>query len=266
MAIDPNPNGAGNDPFVNQSNNDPGANEDETAAIYQVLTAIHQDIENNIVLEHCKQEMNQGIDLASLGLAILSYNLYRRYYDKYEDVVEWRDEIGQQVKDCLNQDIQHYINFVMEHMDQAITDVMNLPVVTVEYREILERYCAYAETSAQAAKNLLTLSDHKNCPGCAECQQCADDISGWAIAAGISAADDRVRFDEERVPRRLNSISAALQSVHSATFSLPGYDYQAFQAGTGLITSLASAYAGIANSTLGSFGYFSTNFINSVTN
>lgn len=258
MPIDPQPD------FNNTTDNDPGNGEDELAAIYYALAAIHQDIENNLSLEYCEAERRNQVDIASGLLALAFYFIYDRYYDKYQDIIEWRDDIGNRIKSCLERDIDHFINFVMQHMDDAMTDIINADTVSVEYQEILERYCGYSDNVANSAKNLITLMDHKNCPGCPECQQCADDIAGWSTMAAISAADKRVRFDERRVPARLDLHSASLDSAHSSTFNLPQYDYQALSVSANLSGSLATAYAGIANSALGSFGYFSTNFVNSL--
>lgn len=239
-------------------------NDDYLEELIRHNEQIEIDNDNDTLLQHCEYERKDRVDIASAILAVAMYLVYDKYYDKYKEVLDWRDEIGMRIKDCLEQDIDHYIGVVMANMNSAIADLMASPRVTVSYSQILARYCGYGNQAADAAAKLMNRLDHKNCPGCAECQQCADDLAGWATMNAISAADDRVRFDENRVPRRLDLISGAVDSAHSSTFNLPGFDYQALSNAAQISSSLATAYAGIANSALGSFGYYSGNFINSL--
>ena len=136
--------------------------------------------------------------------------------------------------------------------------------VTVDYEGTMQKYCDYGTEAALSAQKLI--DEHNDCEGCAICQSCGDDLQGWAMMNAISAADDRVRFDEARIPRRLAAMSSGLDSVHNSTFKLPNFDYQAWGNAANIASSLASAYSGIANSALGSFGYYSSNFINSLGN
>lgn len=216
-------------------------------------------------MQECEDERQENVDFASLALAIATYAIYDQYYDKYKDILDWRDEIGMRIKECLEKDIDHYIGVVMAQMDKAITDILNSPTVSVEYGEIITRYTDYLDNVAQAALGLVDEIESKTCDtNPLPCDFTESDLLGWATMAAISAADGRVRFDEARVPRRLDLISGALDSAHSATFRLPDFDYQALSNSANLASSLASAYSGLANSALGSFGYFSTNFINSL--
>lgn len=225
---------------------------------------IELDNDNDTSLDHCVLERQNRVDIASAILAIATFAIYDKYYDKYKEVLDWRDEISMRIKDCLEADIDHYIGVVMSQMNSAISDIMGAPRVRVEYADIVDRYCGYGDSAANAATSVMNRLNHKNCQGCPECTQCGDDLQGWATMNAISAADDRVRFDEARVPRRLDLISGALDSAHSSTFNLPGFDYQALSNAAQIASSLATAYSGIANSALGSFGYYSANFVNSL--
>lgn len=222
------------------------------------------DSDNLIALDRCKEERENRIDIASGLLALATFLIYDRYNNKYGEVLEWRDVISNKIKDCLKQDIDHYMNVVMSHMCNMIDRMLAFEKITVDYKGTMEKYCGFGDKAALQAQKLI--DDHNNCPGCAECMSCGNDLQGWAMMNAISAADDRVRFDEARIPRRLDNISSGLNSVHDSTFKLPSFDYQAWGNAANIASSLASAYSGIANSALGSFGYFSANFINSLGN
>lgn len=221
--------------------------------------------DNHTSLYECELDRKNSVDLASLALAIATFLLYDQYYDKYEEVLEWRNEISNRIKECMRQDIDHYKDVVMGNMNQVISDILNAPTVTVEYQSIIDAYNIYAAGACQAAFNLVEEQKRKTCrEDCIECDHTKGDLMGCAMEAIISAADANARFDEGRIPRRLDMLSAALNSAHGSTFRLPAFDYQAFSNAANIASSLATAYAGIANSALGSFGYFSGNFINSL--
>lgn len=222
---------------------------------------------NEKIYRECEQVRTNRVDIASGLLAIATFLIYDQYYDKYKEVIDWRDEITTRIKDCLEADIDHYIDVVMANMNAAISTLLASPTVSVNYADIVARYNSYSNSSGTAALNLVRELERKNClSNSLPCDPTEGDIEGWATMGSVSAADGRARFDEARVPRRLDLISAAVNSAHGSTFNLPAFDYQALGNATNIAGSLASAYAGITNSAAGSFGYFSTNFVNSLGN
>lgn len=220
---------------------------------------------NQTLLYECELDRKNAVDISSLALAIATFLIYDEYYDKYEDIVDWRQEIADRIKACLELDIIHYKDVVMANMNNVISSILGSPTVSVEYSDIINSYNQYIDGASQAEVDLIHELIRKTCREDAiPCDHIEGDIEGWATMGAISAADSNARFDERRVPRRQDVISAALNTAHGSTFNLPAFDYQALSNAANIASSLATAYAGIANSALGSFGYFSTNFVNSL--
>jgi len=216
-------------------------------------------------LYHCELSRKNNVDVVSLILAGVMYAIYDEYYDKYEDVLEWRNEISLRIKDCLNADIDHYKDVVMANMSAVINALLDAPKILVDYDGIVGDYNDYATRTAGSAVDLIDELNRKTCfKSKITCDHKEGDIQGWAIEGAVNAADANMRFDEGRVPRRLETISSSLANAHSSTFNLPNFDYQALGFASNIAGSLASIYSGILNSALGSFGYFGSNFINSL--
>lgn len=219
------------------------------------------DNDNAIRLTVCELDRKNTVDIASLALAAAMYLLYEKYYEKYKEVLDWRDMITDEIKDYLETDIDHYIGVIMGQMSKVINDICAAPEVSINYAGNISRYAGISSNAASAGNALQRELNRKSCK---PCDDCGDDIRGWSVMYALSAADDRVRFDERRVPGRLNMKASSLAAAHSGTFNLPNWDYQALGNAAGIAGSLASIYAGVVNSALGSFGYYSANFVNSL--